>query len=305
MKKRTKIKQLLTDAGGLRWPCQILLFAAVYYVVPALLEIIIGGDLLNAIAAAQPRLWENDASRNIIFNAADTVMNFLSIGALLLTFRWMNKDKSLSCVGLPKLGKREAARLTLGLAAGAGAISAAILGEAAMGFIKLEKAGPTVWSLLMFLMLVSAAALEEVFIRGVLQFTLDRHTGTAAAVLIPSFVFGLIHLRNPSLSKLAMVNIILAGLFLALLTSRTRSLYAPIGFHITWNFFQGMVFGLPVSGNDLGGDPFWRGQAVRGADWLSGGTFGPEGTVWCTAVFILLITALLVCRKKKEPVTAI
>jgi len=296
MKRKTWIR-LLTDEGGLRWPCQIFLFAAVYYTVPAILEIIIGGDLLNAVAAAHPQLWMNDAARAILFNAADTVMNLLSIAALLLTFRWMNKDNSFSRVGLPGLHKREARYLARGLAAGAVAVSTVIGGQAAMGFVKLEKAAPTVWLLLVLLMLVSAAALEEVFIRGVLQFTLERHIGTTAAVLIPSFVFGLIHLRNPGLSKLAMVNIILAGLLLALLTSRTRSLYAAIGFHITWNFFQGTVFGMPVSGNDLGTDRIWRGQAVMGTDWLSGGSFGPEGTVWCTAMFVLLIAALLVIKK--------
>ena len=110
--------------------------------------------------------------------------------------------------------------------------------------------------------------------------------------LLSSTFFGVLHVFNPNSSLISTANLILAGLFLGLGYILTRSLAIPIGLHITWNFFQGNVFGFPVSGNDFtsatviaveqGGPELW-----------TGGAFGPEaGLIGVTAMLLGSILTL-------------
>jgi membrane protease YdiL (CAAX protease family) len=93
----------------------------------------------------------------------------------------------------------------------------------------------------------------------------------------------LAHSFNPNLSWQAFLGLFLSGLFLAYGYLRTRQLWLPIGLHLGWNFFEGNVFGFPVSGQY-----FYQliRQTVSGPDIITGGAFGPEGG-------LILLPALL------------
>ena len=125
---------------------------------------------------------------------------------------------------------------------------------------------------------------EELLSRGYHLQNLQEGMHIVPAVLISSLVFGILHLGNPSASFISSAGIVLAGLFLAYPYLRTGQLWLSIGLHIGWNFFEGTVFGFPVSG--LGGFHLLE-QTNSGPLLWTGGAFGPEAG-------LILLPALLI-----------
>jgi membrane protease YdiL (CAAX protease family) len=116
---------------------------------------------------------------------------------------------------------------------------------------------------------------EELLSRGYHLQTLESGLNTFWAVLLSSAVFGVMHLGNPNAESkwFVTIGILLAGIFLAYGYLRTRQLWLPIGLHIGWNFFEGAVFGFPVSG--LSTYRLTR-VSIDGPKLWTGGSFGPE-----------------------------
>ena len=104
-----------------------------------------------------------------------------------------------------------------------------------------------------------------------------RHAVVAllASYLVSSFVFGMLHVRNPNSTWISTIYLMMAGLFLGLGLVLTGRLGLPIGLHISWNFFQGTVYGFPVSGNEFSSTAFIAIEQAGPVRW-TGGAFGPE-----------------------------
>lgn len=128
-------------------------------------------------------------------------------------------------------------------------------------------------TLLFFLIFILVAWNEELLSRGYHLQTLASGLNLTWGVIISSAVFGLLHIFNPNATWVSAAGIFFAGLFLAYGYVRTKQLWLPIGLHLGWNFFEGVVFGFPVSGLDI--YPLIR-IDVTGPDMWTGGAFGPE-----------------------------
>jgi hypothetical protein len=122
----------------------------------------------------------------------------------------------------------------------------------------------------------------------------SRAVAAGVAVLLSSVVFGAAHLLNPNATLVSTAGISLAGIFLAVGYVLTDELAIPVGLHVTWNLFQGGVYGFPVSG--LGIDANVVDTAETGPDLFTGGAFGPEagllgvlGTVLGTVLVVAYV----------------
>ena len=140
-----------------------------------------------------------------------------------------------------------------------------------------------VWSLLFFIL---AAAYEEILFRGYPFQLLARVFGRWPAVLISSAAFSGVHAWNPDIDALAFVNIFLAGVLLALAYLRTRSLWFATAVHAGWNWTMATLIGFPVSGLTTIDTPLYD-AIERGADWWTGGGFGPEAGLAATGTLLV------------------
>jgi membrane protease YdiL (CAAX protease family) len=215
------------------------------------------------------------------------------VAVTLAARRWLDRRPPPSSLGLR--GRDAPRDLGLGFVGGVafiGVTCAAILATGGAEFrYALSAPGDAVRLLGPLALFGVFAAAEEFYLRGYPVKVLDESWGRVAAVLLTSVVFSLMHLFNPGAGVLPLVNVALAGVILALVYLRSGSLWVAVGFHWGWNFGEGPLFGFNVSGLTAG--PTLFEAAPKGAAWLSGGAFGPEGSVLLTITSAILIILLL------------
>ena len=149
---------------------------------------------------------------------------------------------------------------------------------------------------------ISAGVVEELVFRGLLLRILESALGSWLALALSAAVFGLLHLLVPHSSLSSAIAIMLeSGVLLGGAYFVTRRLWLPIGLHIGWNFTQGGIFGIAVSGHPSTG--LLQAQ-LSGPRWLSGGAFGAEASVAaigvCLPVTVLLL-AIAARRGQLQP----
>jgi len=143
---------------------------------------------------------------------------------------------------------------------------------------------------------IGAAVSEEVMFRGVLYRVVEEGLGSIWALAISGLLFGGIHLLNAGATLWSALAIAIeAGLLLGVIYHVTRSLWVCIGLHMGWNFAQGTVWGIPVSGTN---EPGLLVSSRPGPEWLSGGAWGAEGSV--VAVLVNLVVALVLLQMARR-----
>jgi CAAX protease family protein len=132
--------------------------------------------------------------------------------------------------------------------------------------------------------LLAAALSEELLYRGYILLRLSDAIGRPAVLVVSALVFGVAHLGNPHATLLAGVNVILAGVWLALGFFSPGGMPLAWGLHFGWNGALVLLFDAPLSGTlfDLPGTVYTPGQHA----WLDGGAFGPEGGLVTTLVLV-------------------
>lgn len=210
-----------------------------------------------------------------------------TVGGILTTFllwRFMNKRT------MKQLGFRGSLNdLWFGLFLGALSITMIFLVLLATANVTLLNSWSSpqfsLFTVTFLILFVLVGVFEEMFFRGYIMSTMESRGNKKWVIYVASaMIFSAAHLANPNVSLIGLVNIALVGILFAYMFDATKSLWLPIGYHITWNYFQGNVFGFAVSGTTPNG--IYGVEVAEGRDWLTGGAFGLEGGILATVLIL-------------------
>ncbi|MDO3685882.1 CPBP family intramembrane glutamic endopeptidase [Micromonospora sp. C28ISP2-4] len=184
------------------------------------------------------------------------------------------------------------ARLNRGVLIGFAMFAAVIVNIALMGGYHVHGIGSVSGAVGMFGFMAAAAVTEELMFRGLLFRLVEERLGTWLSLLLTGVLFGLMHLLNADASLWGATAIAIeAGFMLAACYAATRNLWVPIGLHFGWNFAAGGIFSVVVSGN--GESTGLLDASTSGSTLLSGGDFGPEGSLYTVAAGAALTVVFL------------
>ena len=266
-----------------------------------------GGSLMGSLATVPLFL----ALRNIplFFNNKDllslliTLFSFAFISLLVFFRVKVIEKRSFSSIGFNKNNWLK--KYSLGFLIGLAMMSIIVLILFPFGYITVEKnpiqpvGVSAIASVLVILFgWIIQGATEEIVTRGWLLNVLSTKYNIGVGLLISSTLFGIMHLTNPNVNYIAVINIILVGLFYGLYVIKTNDLWAVCGMHSAWNFAQGNIFGFKVSGLDVSVGSLIDLNLV-GSDFVTGGIFGPEAGITATFILLASIGILLFIDKKR------
>ena len=195
--------------------------------------------------------------------------------------KFVNRE-SFTSIGLRFKGYKN--DLYKGLLAGAGLISIGFITLIIFNLISVDLTYFSAYDQVFYLILFAVVSLnEEIAIRGYILQNLSRSFNKYIALAISSLLFMTMHLGNPNIDILPILNLFLAGIFLGVYSIHKNNLWFPIGAHLTWNYLQGPIYGFEVSGNKI--NSLFE-QELKGNDILTGGNFGYEGSIILTVFLI-------------------
>ena len=275
----------------MRPPWRLLIFL--------LLVVIAGAGNRIVLAGARPFARANGS--NSWTAAAITwyiVVVIVLVHAAML--RWVDR-RPWSAVFLDRAAAR-GQLLLFGWLLGAIPIAAVSLLLMALSWLRIVPALPGSWAeaaLRMSVLLLAAALLEELLSRGYIFATLREWLGAPVAIGITSLLFGLLHLANPGATALSAALVTIGGVYLAVILVVTRSMYASWMAHWAWNWVMAVLLHVQVSGIFIP-RPDYK-TIETGPDWITGGSWGPEGSVLAGVADLIIIGLLFRQWKSRKP----
>lgn len=311
------MRQASDGQKGQNWFIELLIFFLVYLAASTASSFIMIPGIIIGISSdssimemitgnpASPLLYDQIMT---LIETSDSVilsMLFSNAGLILIAvlFCVILQKRKVASMGIVK--KKAVIHYLAGLGVGFVQFGAVVLLNILTGSMKLTGISLN-FSFVLFLLFALGFVIqgmgEEVLCRGYLLVSVARRYPVSIAIFLNSLVFALLHLANPGVSFLAVINLLLDGVFLSLYFLRTGNIWGVGAIHTMWNFAQGNIFGMEVSGLNLSCTLF-ESSLTPGRTFWNGGTFGAEGGFSCTIVCVAAILILLLWKKKKDGVT--
>ncbi len=224
---------------------------------------------------------------------AGVISSILTIVFYILLYKFYEKRRitEFSKKGIVK-------NLSIGILLGATLQSLTIFVIYLKGGYTVLSINPILFILPPLTMAFTSAIFEEILFRGILFRIIEERLGSYIALLISALIFGALHIANPNSSISAGIGLaIQAGLLLAAAYIYSRNLWFPIAIHFAWNFTQSAIFGANVSGNAISKTLIT--SKIEGAEWFTGGQFGPEGSIQATLFCLIATIILLILSYRK------
>lgn len=289
---------------------QILIFLAVFCVIAAAEAIFpfiaVFGDILNYIQENNVTTIDKeyfDYVNSLQYSDKFMIIMLFStvFGTLISVVycRFIEK-RQLSSMGIRK--DKALSSYFIGLAVGFVMLSGVVLVNLAFGAMNFDglKSNINIKILLLYLLGFLIQGMSEEFIfRGFLMNSIGGKHSTAAAIVISAVMFALAHILNSGVTPLALINIMLFGAFMSLYMICFDNIWGASAIHSMWNFSQGNIFGISVSGTGYGETIFLT-TANEGKSIVNGGDFGAEGGIATTIVLVVSFVVLLIYMKKKD-----
>ena len=183
--------------------------------------------------------------------------------------------------------------LLIGLIAGFGGYS--------FGSLALRGSEIVQWGSFHLLLFFFVGLFEEFLFRGYMQYTLAEGIGFWPAAILLSVVFGGVHLGNPGEGWVGAAGVVVVAIFFCFTLKRTGNLWYAVGLHASFDWGETYLFSVPNSGTVLQGS--LSHAELHGPKWLTGGTVGPEGSVFCflTMALQFLVVTWLFPEKDAKP----
>lgn len=206
---------------------------------------------------------------------------------------------SLGFRGGNAVGKLAAGVVIGALMMGVGVLALTVVGQYEAGVSEHTNVGSQALALLLPLAVVFLlqASTEEAVTRGYMLQIGGRQLPGWVAIIAPSVIFSVLHVGA---SPLGLVNIALYALFASFVALGQGSLWLICGIHAGWNYFQGNIFGLPVSGNPKANALLAFGPAEGSSELLSGGEFGIEASLAGTVVLVIALVLAFAAYRRAE-----
>lgn len=227
------------------------------------------------------------------FNSVSTIVGYVFlVSAFLLAayiiLRWIDK-RPFGTLGL-NFSTGWLKELSIGMSMGFGLMTLMFIIFLVSGLIDVTAgAMDSTVALGVFkylILFIFAGTFEELLLRGYAFQAFIEGSNIWIPSILLSLVFSILHIFNPNYSAGGAIIIFLAGILFSIIYIKTRSLWMPVGMHFAWNWTQGSLWGMNVSGIDIKDSILV--STPHGPELLSGGDFGAEGSL-ITAFFLILL----------------
>jgi membrane protease YdiL (CAAX protease family) len=199
------------------------------------------------------------------------------------------EKRSFGEYGLPRrgaFGKNFWTGVVLGLTEISAVIGVmAAFGAYRFGSIAIHGSTLIRWALLWALFFLIVGFYEEFQFRGYVQFTTAQALGFWPAAILLSLAFGIVHRGNPGESWVGVAGVVVTGLLWCFTLRRTGSLWLAVGMHASFDFGETFLYSVPDSGLVFPGH--LSNSTISGPAWLTGGSVGPEGSVFDFVMLVL------------------
>ena len=230
---------------------------------------------------------ESTAEYELIFQVSTSLSNILFIISCIIIWKIFEKKK-INKMGITSI-KNGYKELGIGLILGAITMSIVAISIIAIGNVKLvnsiSKPQISISLLYGLISFIFVGFGEEILSRGYIMSVLKQTRNIWLILIGPALIFAALHLGNEGIDVLSFINLFLVGVLFAYMFMKSKNIWMPIGYHITWNYFQGYIWGFGVSGVSVNG--LYKIENVTN-NIINGGEFGPEGGIIVTIVTCLM-----------------